>query len=183
MMQKEKNILTIIVKEMLSNKVGLLLLLMFSFISCSTTKRNSKEGEINLVTQKNEQVQQILSSTYDEIKNLLNKNYAFVIKTGDINGVKTFHITIYKKSDFEWKLRDTKEVPYGFLIFNDIPVIIFGQNAHIFFKKEKEFVFFDWLKPLPKLSDEKVIIPVIFEPPIWKYEYIDKKFVFKKTEF
>lgn len=169
---------------MLSNKATIICILMFMFVSCGPTKKASNMEEVSLVKPKYEEINEILSSIHNEIKNLFKDGKTvFVIKTEDINGSKKFNVSIYKNSDFRWKLRETKEVPYGFFMYNNLHVIVFGQNAKDFFDKEEDYVFFEWLQPLPKLPDDKVIIPVNFEPPVWKYEFVNMKFIYKEVGY
>ena len=178
MMQKEKNIQIIIVKVMLSNKIKLISILTTLFLCGCSSKNISTYDSTFELQLKNNEINYALDSVYNETKGIFDDGKSvFVIKVDKTEGVETLDFKIFKKSSFGWYLRDSEETPYGYFIYKNIPIIVFGINCSYFYKQKKHFKNFEWLKPLPPLQNDLFIILPSFDPPTWKYKYVNKKLI------
>lgn len=163
-------------------RLFLIVSLSLLLISCSTIQPVNN-GEVILVKPEYAEIPQMVHVVYNELETIINQgNSVFIIK---VNGEKqqNFDVSIYKKSDFGWSLRRSEEIPYGYFLHNDIPVIIFGNPSDKLFSKTSKKQYFEWLKPLPPLKDDEVIISPIVDTPFWKYEFSNDKFVFKEVSW
>lgn len=180
-MQKEKNIQNIIAKVMLNNKIKLISTLTSLFLCCCSSKNISTYDSTFELQSKNNEINYVLDSIYNETKGIFDHGKSvFVIKTGKTEDVETLDFKIFEISSFGWYLRHSKEIPYGYFTYKNIPVIIFGINSSCFFKQKKHFKNFEWLKPLPPIKNDMVIILPSFDPPTWKYKYVKKKLILIK---
>ncbi|WP_313260640.1 hypothetical protein [Sphingobacterium sp.] len=85
-----------------------------------------------------------------------------------------------EKEELRWYLEGKRERLYGYSNFKGIPVMIYGNSAHKFYKKTKDNESFDFLIPYKhkkvKNKGEIADEPEIFEPMVWVYLYHDDKF-------
>lgn len=159
-------------------------MLVFLIVSCSSIKNPKTEPMINIVEPKQPEIIKMVTSIYSELKNMVHPDKTvFVIKIFDLKAGQKIDVTIYNKTDFGWTLRDSKEKPYGLFKYNNLPVVVFGQSCDKFFTTTDENIFLEWLRPLPPLPDDKVYIPINFEPPIWSYEYLNGNFTFNDVGY
>ena len=169
--------------KMLRKKEYIILILVFLIVNCSAVKNFKTEPTVNIIKPKQPEITKMVTSIYSELKNRVAPDRTvFVIRIHNLKVGQKLDVTIYNKSDFGWQLRDTKEIPYGLFKYNNLPVVVFGQSCDKFFTATNENILLEWLQPLPPLADDKVYIPISFEPPIWSYEYVAGGFTFKGIE-
>lgn len=144
----------------------------------------SKTIDVNNLGIKYPQIYDIISEIYTINHNQYNwdKNTFFISVLMEKNDYE-LRIAILSKQDISWLLRDNRKELYGYFKVGKCFVLTYGEYASMFFLKSNEAKQFDWLKISSSnkaLSKEIDAPPIIFEPEVWIYRFINGKFLFDK---
>lgn len=173
--------LGLILSKTMKNIIVFLLLILS--IPCKGQQESQYEATM-MVKPKHAEINTIVATVNDKLKKFIDPNKTvFVVYAYKQKDTYLVQVTIFQKSDFGWFLRDTQEKIFGFFEYQDIPVVVFGESSNVLFTKTKEKIFFEWLKALPPLDKDLLVISSHFEPPAWKYAFLNGTFDFKGTDF
>jgi hypothetical protein len=145
---------------------------------------DAKTIDVNKLGIKCPQIYDIISEIYTINQNQYNwdKNTFFISVQMEADDYE-LRIAILSKQDVSWLLRDHRKELYGYFEVGKCFVLTHGELASMFFSKSNEAKEFDWLKISSKnkaLSKEIDVPPIIFEPEVWIYRFVNGKFLFEK---
>ena len=115
-----------------------------------------------------------LGSNYNEKKSVIvlriSKNENLKIRT-----------SILYKDDFRWYLSDKTDQIFGFMKYNKIPVLVFGDkfSCSEFFDKTGDFEEISYLSMRKNnKTNSPELEPDMFEPIVWYFSVKDSQFEF-----
>lgn len=135
--------------------------------------------KINLLKLQKEEFTNIIDEIYNETDTYYDWNKAiFTINIMKYPKYYRIEISIAYKQDADYILRNNKSHIYGFLEYNNHPILVFSNDVSPFFCKTDKTIILDWLK-LKKEKKYKIPPPpIIYEPKIWIYKFTNNTFEF-----
>ncbi len=157
-----------------------LIVFLWNFSGCKA----NQENELNMLTVKDAQINdalKVLVKEESEYRNLGKSAIIFKIEKSEI-GYEIRIGTLFKES-LSLYLREKKDKPFGFFKFENVTVIVFGEEDRLLFEKTNNTKNLTFLEPKSELKVKEGEIPpppVIYEPVVWIYTYENGKL--KPTE-
>ena len=149
----------------------LLLLISFMLFSTMCQTQNIK-SDVTIVEVKNEEIPKLIFEIFKENKNVYNWNKTvFIVYFKTILGSQSYEmrISILSESELNWLLNYKQKNAFGYFEHKNIRVLVFGE-ANALFTKSINFKNLDWLKQLPKKSNNHIELPPLnLEPTVRSY--------------
>lgn len=148
---------------------------LWSFSGCKTHQGN----ELNMLTVKNTQINEVIKVVVEEESEYgkLEKS-AIIIKIKKSKNGYEIRIGALYKENISTYLSDKKDKPFGFFEFEEVTVIVFGEEEMLLFEKTQKTKNLPFLQSKPELIIKEGEIPpppVIYEPVVWIYTYENGK--------
>lgn len=149
--------------------------LLCSFSGCKANQGN----ELNMLTVKDTQINEaikVLFKDESEYGNLEKSVIIIKIEKSE-NGYEIRIGALYKESLSSY-LSGKKDKPFGFFEFEEITVVVFGEEEISLFEKTNKTKSIPFLEAKPELKVKEGEIPpppVIYEPVVWIYTYENGK--------